>query len=301
MSWIRRIGFGVGVVAVVLVAGVGTVYAVSSSRMGKRFDEVKGHKVTVPTDSASIERGRHLATAVGKCGDCHDNNLAGKVVIDDPAVGTVTGANLTAGQGGVIGKYDDVLLERAIRHGVGHDGRGLLVMPSYEMQYLADEDLGAMIAWIRSVKPVDHVIPPQRIGPVGRALFLAGKLPLVDATRIVPGFAHPVAVPVAATIEYGKYAIRTGGCQGCHGEKLSGGPIPGGDPSWPPASNITPTGLAAYSEGAFTTLLRTGKRPAGTMVSEVMPYRYTKDLTDVEIKALWLYLQTVSPREYAAP
>ena len=298
MTWIRRVGIAVGVIIVVLAVGVGTVYGVSARRLGKTFGDVKGHQVAVPTDSASIERGRHIAHAVVKCGDCHDNDFSGKVVIDDPAIGKITGANLTAGKGGVIAKYDDVLLERAIRHGVGHDGRGLLIMPSYEVQFLADEDVGALIAYIRSLKAVDHEIPGQRIGPVGRALYLAGKLPLVDAVRIDPAFTPPASMPVAATAEYGAYAARVGGCKGCHGESLSGGPIPGGDPSWPPAANITPTGLAAYSEAAFTTLLRTGKRPAGTIVNSVMPYRYTKDLTDVEIRALWFYLQTVAPKEY---
>ncbi|MBI3790391.1 MAG: cytochrome c [Gemmatimonadetes bacterium] len=279
MKWLRRLGIALAVLVLVLAIGAGTVYGVSASRLSRSYASVKGHAVTVHADSATIERGRHIATAVIKCVDCHRADFGGGLVVDDPAIGTVAASNVTTGAGGVLARYDDALLERAIRHGIGHDGRGLWIMPSYEVQGLADDDLAALIAYIRSLKPVDRTMPPLRLGPVGRALYVGGKLPLVDASRIAPDITHPVSMPAAPTAEYGKYAARVGGCFGCHGETLSGGPIPGSPPDWKPAANITPTGLQAYDEAAFVKLLKTGTRPAGTMVDSLMPYRFTKDLT----------------------
>ena len=298
MSWLRRLGIVFGALVAVLVLAVGTIYAVSSRRLSRTYASVKGHAVLVHSDAAALERGRHLAMAVFKCVDCHKADFGGGIVVDDPAFGTVAASNLTSGKGGVIGQYDDVALERAIRHGVGHDGRGLWIMPSYEAQHFADDDLAPFIAYLRSLPPVNRTVPALRLGPVGRALFLTGKLPLVDAGRIDPSVTHPVSMPPAPTAEYGKYATRAGGCNGCHGETLSGGPIPGGPPNWKPAANLTPAGLVAYDEEKFFTLMRTGRRPAGTMVDSVMPYRYTKAMTDDEIRAVWLYLKTVPSREF---
>jgi mono/diheme cytochrome c family protein len=298
MSWFRRIGIALLVLVVVAAAGVGTLYAVTNNRIASPFAAVKPHLVTVHADAATIERGKHIATAVVKCQDCHKADFGGGIVVDDPAIGTVAATNLTTGAGGVLAKYDDALLERAIRHGVGYDGRGLWVMPSSEVTGLADDDLAALIAYLRSLPPVDRTVPANRLGPVGRALYVAGKLPLIGAEEIDPNVPHPATMPPAPTAEYGKYAARIGGCFGCHGETMSGGPIPGGPPDWKPAANITPTGLAAYDEAKFVDLMRTGVRPGGTKVDSLMPYRYTKDLNDDELHAIWLYLKTVPPKEF---
>lgn len=298
MSWRRRLGLVLVVLVVLLAAGAGTVYGVSQSRLARSYADVPAHPVPVPTGAEAIARGAHIARAVIKCVDCHKADLGGGTVVDDPAIGTVAATNITAGAGGVLAQYTDADLERAIRHGVGRDGRGLWVMPSYEVHQLTDEDLGALIAYLRSVAPVERTVLPRRLGPVGRALYLGGQLPLIDAARINHAAPHPARLAPAPTAEYGRYAARVGGCFGCHGEGLSGGPIPGGPPDWKPASNITPTGLQGYDEAAFTTLLRTGLRPSGTPVDTLMPWRYTKDLTDDEVKALWAFLRTVPPREF---
>ncbi len=298
MLWLRRIGIAVLALVVLLAVCVGTVYAISSSRIAKPFTDVKGHAVTVNTDAATLERGKHIATAVIKCVDCHKADFGGGVVINDPAIGTIWASNITTGKGGALSSYNDLALERAIRHGVGATGLGLWIMPSYEIKQLADDDLAALIAYVRSLPAVDRNTPLPRLGPVGRALFVAGKLPLIDATRIDPNIAHPATMPPAPTAEYGRYSARVGGCLGCHGETLSGGPIPGSPPNWKPPANITPTGLAAYDETKFVTLMRTGMRPAGVLVDSLMPYRFTKDLTDDEIHAIWLYLKTVPAKEY---
>lgn len=126
---------------------------------------------------------------------------------------------------------------------------------------------------------------------MGRALFVAGKLPFLHAERIDHSRPATVSATPGATAEYGRY-IAAVGCQGCHGPSLAGGPIVGGAPNWPQASNLTPAGaLKSWTEEGFTTFLRSGKRPDGSPVNEVMPIRLTKRLTDQEIQALWRYLK----------
>ena len=298
MKWLKRIGIVIAALLILACVAVGTIYAVTVNTWNRRYD-VQGKSLTIPTDPASIARGQHLASAVGKCVDCHARDLGGAKFIDDPGLGLVVASNLTTGKGGVIKLYDDAKLELAIRHGVRVDGIGLRVMPSYEFQHLADEDVAAIIAYLRSVPPVDRELPETRLKLLARVLNVAGELPLFDAARIDHSRSvAPAAMPPAVTKEYGEYQALVGGCIGCHGETLSGGKIPGTPPEWPPAANITPTGLAAYKEADFTKLMRTGIRPAGTAVNEVMPWKFIKDLTDDEIKSIWLYLQTVPKKDF---
>ena len=297
MKWVKRIGMVVASLVVLVCVLAGTIYAVTLKAWSRTYD-VQGRALTIPTDSGTIARGRHLATAIVKCVDCHGLDLGGTRFIDDPGLGLLVSSNLTSGKGGVIRRYDDAMLERAIRHGVRSDGRGLRIMPSFEMQHLADDDLAAIIAYVRSVPPVDRELPETRLKFLARALYVAGQFPLYEAERMDHAFKPPATVPVTVTREYGAYQARIGGCQGCHGETLSGGKIPGAPPEWPPAANITPTVLAAYKEADFTTLLRTGVRPSGVKVNDAMPWRFAKDMTDDEIRAVWLYLQTVPKREF---
>ncbi|MBI2795554.1 MAG: cytochrome c [Gemmatimonadetes bacterium] len=297
MKWLKWIGIVLGVLVVVLCAAIGTVFAVSQRRFDRRWD-VAGHALTINHDSATVARGRHLVQAVVKCVDCHGPDLAGTRFIDDPALGLVVASNLTSGQGGVGKMYDDVAFERALRHGVRRDGAGLRVMPSFEMQNMADDDVAAIIAYLRAVPPVDKILPATSLRLLARVLYVAGELPIIDAERIDQAARPPASMPFAPTREYGAYFARINGCLGCHGEGLSGGKIPGTPPDWPPAANITPTGLAQYQEADFMKLLRTGVRPSGVKVSDVMPWRLAKDLTDDEIHVLWLYLQGVPKREF---
>jgi cytochrome c553 len=110
----------------------------------------------------------------------------------------------------------------------------------------------------------------------------------------------PAPVPAGATPEYGKYLARVSGCDGCHGRTLAGGPIEGGPPDAKPAANLTPTGIGRYTEEDFFRALREGKRPDGSPIDPFMPVKYTKDMTDEEIRAVFAFLKTVPPREYGA-
>jgi mono/diheme cytochrome c family protein len=208
-------------------------------------------------------------------------------------VGPIYSANLTSGKGGVGSKFKDADFIRAIRHGVDPDGKGLLVMPSTDYVNLSADDLGAVIAYVKSVPPVDNVVPEPAPGLLGRFLLVNGSLPLPSAAVINHTSPFVVKPPVAATVEYGKY-IANIGCIGCHGNGLSGGPIPGMPPEAPPALNLTPAGeIAGWSDADFIKTLRTGVNPAGKQIREPMPWKNIGQLSDDELRAIYLYLKTV--------
>ena len=293
MRALRWIGIGfLGLAGLLLVALI-AVYIISTIRMSKTY-QIPAESITVPSDAASIERGKHLAMSIGQCVDCHGDNLAGRVFLDAPGIVHASSANLTSGQGGVGKTFSDADWVRALRHGVGADGKPLLIMPAQGFNALSPQDLGALIAYVKSVPAVDNVPPASDVQLLGRVLFLAGQIQGLAAETIdhsAPAMAAPAAGP---TKQYGQYLARVGGCADCHGPNLSGGPIPGAPPSAPPASNITPGGeIGAWSEDDFIKTIRTGVNPAGKQLDSFMPYKYIGRLTDDELKAIYLYLKSV--------
>jgi mono/diheme cytochrome c family protein len=285
--WIMR-GLAL-ILAVVLLAAAG-VWSMSSRQLATRYD-VRPAAVAIPSDSAAIARGRHLATAIGKCVDCHGENLAGQVMAMGP-VGSFVPTNLTRGRGGV-GDLGDADLVRAIRHGVAPDGRPLVFMPSRAYASMTDADLGAVIAYVRSMPPVDNELPGNSIGPIGRMIIARSPEKLIAA----PGLEHagPSATPVVEgpTAEYGAYLVVIGGCTSCHGADLKGG-LQEGPPGTPPSTNLTPSGkLATWSEADFRRALREGQRPDGRTIDPFMPWRLTRLMTDDEITAVWTHLRTL--------
>src|SRR5215212_4503096 len=131
-KWQKRTGIGLGSIVLALVLGVLVVYAASEVRFRRAYDEVAVSPFRAASDPAALERGKHLATAVGKCVECHAADMGGKVFMDAGPLGTVVASNLTTGRGGVLARYGDGQLERAIRHGISADGHALAIMPSAE-------------------------------------------------------------------------------------------------------------------------------------------------------------------------
>jgi mono/diheme cytochrome c family protein len=294
---LRWTGVALGAVVGLVVLALAAVYGVSEFRLRKTYD-VPAVALSLRDDSATIARGKHIATIRG-CIDCHTGNLGGGKFIDVPLLGTVYAANLTRGENGAASFFTDADWDRAIRHGVKPDGKPLLVMPAQEYKDLSDEDLAAVVAYLRSVPPVDTPPRENRVGPLGRFLEVTGKAIVVPASHLDHTAPRKPAPPAGPTAEYGAYLIT--GCSGCHGEKLSGGPVPGSPPDSPPALNLTPdpaTGLGKWTEADFTRVLREGKKPDGSEVRAPMPWKLTSELTDDEIHALWLYLRSVPARGF---
>jgi mono/diheme cytochrome c family protein len=282
--WLRWTGRAVvGLVLLVLLA-VATLYAITSRDIRETHD-FPDSPVRAATDSASLERGRHLVEAIGKCQECHGADLGGKVMVDAPAFGRLSGTNLTPGRGG-ISEHTDADLERAIRHGVGRDRRPLIFMPSEAFAPMSDRDLAALLGYLRTVPRVDREVAEPQVGPVARALYLRGNFPLLPVTMIDHGAARRPPAP-GVTSDYGEYLATIGGCRSCHGLALAGD-------ANPDAPDITPGRLADWTEEDFFRSLRQGKRPDGSVIDpEKMPWAASGRMTDEEIRAVWLYMRTL--------
>lgn len=270
------------------------VDALKAERLA-RTDEAQGNAPAeldlkaVATERA-LARARHLLESRYACLECHGKDLGGGIMMDAAPVGRFVGPNLTSGKGGVVSQYTVVDWDRMVRHGVKPNGQGS-VMPSLDFLEMSDQELSDIIAYIRAAPPVDKEQPPSTLGPIGYVLMAKGDM-LVSAERSQPDKAHPVAPPdPGETVAFGKHLLQT--CTGCHGSSLAGGPIAGGDPSWPPAAPLTPQGLAGWTLADFQKAMRSGVSKDGRMVQEPMKgvVNATKAFTDQELAALWAALQ----------
>ena len=245
----------------------------------------------------TVERGRHLVAARYACSECHGEDMGGGVMIDAPVIGRIFGPNLTGGSGSRVTSFTPADWDRIVRHGVLADGRPA-AMPAEDFQRMSDQELSDIVAYIRTLPPVARAMPAPTFGPLGKVLMATGKLTLSADEIGSHDVAHAAVPPAAeASIEFGRHLA--GVCTGCHGETLAGGPIVGGDPSWPAARNLTPhpDALGEWSYEQFVTAMREARRPDGTALlppmSTVAPF--AQRMTDVELEALWLYLRTLPP------
>ena len=288
-----------GILVVVLMV-LGTIFVFSTQTLNKNI-EYTDVSPPIPRDSAAVARGRHLSRAIAKCVDCHGDDLGGQVVFDAMPMARVVAPNLTTGRGGIGGNRSDDDFLRAIRHGIGVGGRALVLMPAGNYWHMGDADVGALIAYLRTLPAVDRELPATAFGLVGRVLLLKGDLdPMFEAKEMDHTARRPAPPAADTTADYGRYLTEIGGCTGCHGATLAGGPIPGTPPETPPATNITPEGIGTWTEQDFFRALREGMRPNGTAIdSTMMPIRLTREMTDLETKAIYIYLRTVPPKPSA--
>jgi cytochrome c553 len=292
---LRILGRALGALAVVAALLALLVYVRSEQRLRAVYP-VRAATLPIPYDSATVARGDHLYHAMISCDLCHGEDAGGKVYSDVPAVATMAGPNLTRGNGGVGATFADSDWVRAIRHGVRRDGTSLMVMPSEVYVHLSNDDLAAIIAYLKQVAPVNRIMPASRFGPIGRTLLAAGKMNILVAPK-TPVYRAAPPVPRTPTAEYGKYIANVSGCHGCHGYGLSGGRV-AGPSSFPPASNLTVGGIGDWTETDFVYAMRDGKRPNGTTINEFMPWRSFGRMTDDELHALWLYLRSMPAKQF---
>ena len=288
--WIRWTGLALAGLVLLVAFAVAVLYFVTTRHIREVYS-FPDSPVRAAADPASLDRGRHLVEAIGKCQECHGADMGGKMWVDAPAFGRLAGSNLTSGRGG-IGALTDADLERALRHGVGRDRRPLVFMPSEAFAAMGDEDLAALLGYLRTLPPVDRELPEPTVGPVGRALYLLGNLPLLPVRLIDHGASLPDQTP-SVTVEYGEYLATIGGCRSCHGLALAGD-------ANPDAPDITVGRLGDWTEQDFFTALRRGKRPDGSVIDpETMPWVRSGLMTDDEIRAVWMYMRALpaAPRE----
>jgi cytochrome c553 len=249
-----------------LLAAVCGVLAISLARAGAQSPSPS------PPD---LERGRHLATAVAGCADCHGADFAGGRGFARGGL-TVYAANLTGGAGGIAAQTD-AQIARALRSGIAADGRQLRVMPWREYAIMTDADVADVIAFLRSLPPVDRTVPSPPPMPA-------------SAAAAPPGPAASNTDDVVRPLSGGAYLATIGGCLGCHGAALAGGNQIGGIVT----PNISHDGIGSWTFADFRTAMRTGMTPGGHRLAMVMPWRSAGQMTDTELQTLYDFLESKS-------
>lgn len=290
--WLRWVGLGVGALVGAALAVVVGLSIIGGTRLNRTY-AVEPAPMAIPNDDLSIARGRYLAAGIAVCMNCHGQDMAGQVMVDDPVLGYVRTPNLTPGQGGVGAVYSDEDWVRALRHGIRPDGKGLVFMPVDHYYYLNDEDLGDLIAYMKSLPPVDTEPGRTDMNFVSRVLIGAGLFgELMRAAQIDHQAPRPPVPP-----EQGAYLVQIGGCTFCHGASLASGQGP--EPGAPPGPNLRQGGiLDAYTREQFLVVMRTGVTPYGKEINPLfMPYQGYANMTDEDLIIIWDYLRSLPPAQ----
>jgi mono/diheme cytochrome c family protein len=283
IKWPGVILSGLLALIVVLVSGLGAVgLAKAYIPSGRPVQQIK-----VEATPAQIQRGEHIAGVF--CVGCHSTNgqmpLTGGVDMarDIPMpIGSMVSINLTPA--GPLKNWSDGEIMRVLREGVDPGGRRLAVMSTTYTRYLSDEDLHALIAYLRSMPAVENPTPnpPDQVNFLGALVFGAGLVP-----DLPPVNAPIVAPPRAASAEYGKYILSYQDCRTCHGSDLNGG-----------TSKVTPNGpplrlIKGWTQEQFITTLRSGVNPDGHQLQSPMPWQTIGKMDDDELQAMYLYLKSL--------
>ncbi|HZG25096.1 MAG TPA: cytochrome c [Chitinophagaceae bacterium] len=302
---IRKILKWGGLTLLGLIAAIGTITAF---RQNVRY-EAPYPEISACTDSAVIARGRHLVISSAHCINCHstqnpdsilklgkDPALTGGVVFNLP-LGKIYSRNITPDPETGIGKMSDPEIARALRYGVHADGT--VVFDFMAFHNTSDEDLTAIISYLRAQKPVKNKVPEHDLN-------IAGNLVKAFMVKPVgPDGPVPETVKPDTTAAYGKYlALNVAECSGCHTKrdmtgKFVGDPFAGGGPinenghmQLPP--NLTPDSssrIFGWTQEDFIKRFRMGK----VIPYSVMPWNSYQRMTDDELKAIYAYLKTVKP------
>jgi mono/diheme cytochrome c family protein len=257
-----------------------------------------------------VARGRQAAAVL--CAPCHlDRSRAaysGRAMSGAaPRFGVVYAPNITQDRRHGIGEWTDGEIAYVLRTGVARDGRYTPIwMPKYPL--LSDEDLGDLIAFLRSGDPqvAAMAVPDRPCEPTfltkALATFVFRPLPYPRVPIVAPARSDRVA--------YGRYLVTAKlDCYGCHSRSVTGldamaperseGFLGGGIPMRDPkrnriyGANLTPdaTGLGAWTESDFRRAMKAGLRPDGRPLRPPMPIR--PELSDDDVSAMWAYLRTV--------
>lgn len=262
-----------------------------------------------------LKRGEYLVEHVSLCYGCHTSfdakgrdvpqfleaKGAGQALTAEGGL-PVVAPNITPDPDTGIGRWTDDELARAIREGIGRDGRALFpMMPYQNYRYMSDEDLASVIVYLRAQPPAHN--NPGRTHlpfPVSR---LINNVPEPVGTVPAPDTSNPVA--------YGKYlATAVGVCGSCHtprdshGQPIAGMYMAGGN-IFPESghavasANITPdpSGISYYDETTFVQMIRTGS-VKGRKLNVMMPTWAFSGMTDADLKAIFAYLRTIAPARH---
>lgn len=300
--------------AILLILLIGALVITIFSKQNAVYD-APFPDLHASTDSNFIERGRYLVYGPAHCSGCHSPVTNWEAIANGAElpleggfefhlpIGSIYPRNITPHENG-IGKISDPEIARALRYGVGHDGRALVdIMPFHNV---SDDDLVAILSYLRAQEPVDRLTPKNEWNFLGKAIYAFVIRP------VGPEGAGEVAKHVEpdSTAAYGEYLANfVANCRGCHtnrdlktgayiGEYYSGGFFmpssthPGVACVTP---NLTPdpeTGhIASWSEEQFIARIRQGRIVPGSE----MPWEQFQRMSDNDLKAIYRYIRTVAP------
>jgi len=258
-----------------------------------------------------LARGKYLVDGVMDCFGCHTDQdwskpgappVAGKEgsghVWSDQDRAWLVAPNITPDKETGAGNWSDDTLARAIREGIGHDGRALFpLMPYPHYNQLSDEDLASVIVYVRTVPAVRNQLPTTKVPfPIN---FFNQNTPQPITAAVPPP-------DQSSAVARGAYLVRMGACADCHTPEEKGQPFPGMDfaggfllhePKGDVVSaNITPaaSGIGYYNDTSFVQVMRTGKVGARPLHAS-MPWIFYGKMTDDDLKSMFAFLQTLKP------
>jgi len=273
----------------------------------------------IPRTPERLARGKYMVEGLVQCPLCHSENdfklrpaqpLPGKKgggfvfppeESEIPAPYRVVAPNISSDPDYGAGRWKDADFVRALRQGIGHDGRTLFpLMPYAYFRHLSDEDLAAIIVYERSLAPV-HIERPKTVLPED----------VKKTLQPLPPVEHVADPDKSDRVKYGEYLVTVGHCDLCHspvdeqGNALPGLTFAGGAPlegPWGPtvaSLNLTPdpSGISYFDEAMFIEAIRNGRVKA-RLLSSAMPWSYFRNLTDDDLKAIFAYLRTLKPVQH---
>jgi len=288
-----------GMAVTAAVGTFGLAYNYTENRLEKQW-EAPTPRVEVSTDAEVIERGRHLTQHVLLCAQCHGEDLGGlNPYIDATGVVLVNSPNITRGQGSVVLEYTPDDFARTIRYGVRPDGTAAAVMPVQNFTGISDDDLGAVVSYLQTVKPVDRTNPKSVFKPMGRMLWYFGVFDLQFTALLDLESPRPSETPTDEK-GHGEYLFNLAGCQDCHGETASGGAMPGAPSDMAIPKNLTPheSGLAGWTRDDFDRAVRAGMSKDGTQIDKLMPWNKFAGMSPAEVDALWAHVKKLEPKAF---
>jgi mono/diheme cytochrome c family protein len=282
---LRIVGFIIGGLIVLVVIAVAGLY-LNVIRLRSTTYSNPVPEITVARTPDQLARGQYLVTALPGCAGCHSSNafatpplLDGGHMRDLEPVGNINPPNLTPG--GRTKDWTDGQLSRAIREGIDKDSHPLAVMPSPDYHTMSDEDVQAVVAYLRGQPAVQRDPGGVSFTFLGTMIISTGGFPLANQAPA----GTVTAPPRGPTAAYGKYLASITGCATCHGPALDAQKIPPGPPPGPSLRIVK-----FWTDADFLSTLRTGIDPAKHQLSDNMPWRQYGQATDDDLKAIYQYL-----------
>ncbi|HEX9963432.1 MAG TPA: cytochrome c [Allosphingosinicella sp.] len=280
---LRWAGIGLGGLIALLILAAIVIFV--WSEMILRRDYAAAPEILPALSAAEKAEAPRLARVLG-CLSCHGEGLRGKLMFDAPGVARVFAPNITE----VAANSTDQQLAAGLRQGIGHDGRGLFIMPSPMYSRLTDKETAALVGWIRTLPRAEGQTKGLSTGPIGRLGLVIGSFR--PGPEGVAEFRTKVPIALGPEHEPARHMAATN-CAECHGPALMGGSA-GPDEKAPDLSVA-----AGYDSAQFRTLMKTGRPPSGKnlgLMAEVARNDFSH-LTDAEIDALHAYLVARAKRQ----